>query len=94
MSRKSACSTAHSFFEGLLQTLPLALKTSRAWLWLPTSAVGMLAVNSFVATMSSLRGGLALEILTGLLAGAIFGIVTALPLRRIVQARSVVPERT
>jgi hypothetical protein len=79
---------------GLLQTLPLALKTSRAWLWLPTSAVGMLVVNSFVATMSSRRGGLGLEILAGLLAGAIFGMVTALPLRWIVQPRSAVPERT
>jgi hypothetical protein len=79
---------------GLLQTLPLALKTSRGWLWLPTSAVGMLVVNSFVATMSSLRGGLGFEILTGLLAGAIFGMLTALPLRWIVQPGTAVPERT
>jgi hypothetical protein len=69
---------------GLFQMAVLAHKTAKAWAWVPASAFAMLALGYSIEMVPMF--------LPPIVGGAIFGIVTAGPLKWIVQSRSSIKE--
>jgi len=83
---------------GLFQMTVLAIRSSRAWAWLPACTAGMIAVGFETTAIEGLlmgghsyRGGVVMALgalIVAMVGGAVFGLLTATPLEWILESRN------